>query len=295
VKQDTHTPAKNQEMHEVQQQAHRAATSHWMVLLARFGYVVNGIVYIIIGALAAQLAIGHGGSTTDQRGALRMIYEQPFGKVLLAITALGLLGYALWSFIQAIFDTEGKGRKAKGIIARIGYAVTGISYALLSYGAYQLVVGTGNGGNSSTTTTQNWTAKLLQQPFGVALVVILGLAVIALACFFFYKAYSVNFRSHFNLSGLDPRLSKWAMTSGRLGYGALGVDFLIVGIFLVIAAVQHNPHSAKGLDSALEALLQQPFGPVLLTIVALGFVAYGVYSFVEARYRRIGHEQRFRL
>jgi len=154
-----------------------------------------------------------------------------------------------------------------------------------------MVMGTGSGGNSSSTTTQSWTDQLLQQTFGVVLVIIIGVGVIGLACFFFYKAYSVNFRSHFNLAGLDPRLSKAAMTSGRLGYGALGVDFLIVGIFLIVAALHHDPHSAKGLDTALQALLHQPFGPVLLTIVALGFIAYGVYSFVEARYRRIGREQ----
>jgi hypothetical protein len=292
MKQDTKITNAKQEVrqgaHEAEREARYTATSHWMVVLAKLGYIVNGIVYIIIGGLAAQLAIGHGGATTDQRGALRTIYEQPFGKVIVAIVALGLLGYALWSFAQAIFDTEGKGRKAKGIIARLGYAVTGISYLLLSYGAFQLVLGTGNGGNSSTTTTQNGTARLLQAPFGVALVVILGLAVIGLAGFFFYKAYSVNFRQHFNLSAMAPQWRKWAMFSGRLGYGALGIDFLLVGIFLVVAALQHDPHKAQGLDGALQTLLHQPFGPVLLAIVALGFIAYGIYSFVEARYRRMG-------
>jgi hypothetical protein len=289
--QNTEIEAAKQGMHEAKQQAHHAATGHWMVQLARLGYIVNGVVYIIIGGLAAQLAFGHGGEATDQKGALKTIYAEPFGRIILAIVAVGLVGYALWSFVQAIFDTEGKGKDTKGIIARAGYAVTGISYTLLAFGAFQMVMGTGSGGNSSSTTTQSWTDQLLQQPFGVVLVLIIGVGVIGLACFFFYKAYSVNFRSHFNLAGLDPRLSKAAMTSGRLGYGALGVDFLIVGIFLIVAALHHDPHSAKGLDTALQTLLQQPFGPVLLTIVALGFIAYGVYSFVEARYRRIGREQ----
>jgi len=291
MSQNTEIEAAKQGMREVKQQAHHAATGHWMVLLARLGYIVNGIVYIIIGGLAAQLAFGHGGAATDQKGALKTIYAEPFGRVILAIVAVGLVGYALWSFAQAIFDTERKGKDAKGIIARVGYAITGISYALLAFGAFQMVIGTSSGGNSSSTTTQSWTDQLLQEPFGVVLVIIIGVGVIGLACFFFYKAYSVNFRSHFNLAGLDPRLSKAAMTSGRLGYGALGVDFLIVGIFLIVAALNHDPHSAKGLDTALQTLLHQPFGPVLLTIVALGFIAYGVYSFVEARYRRIGRDQ----
>src|SRR6266571_5148697 len=220
---------------QAERMARTAATGTWMSRLARLGYATKGVVYLIIGGLAAQLAIGHGGSATDQHGALQTIYAQPFGKFLLAIVALGLLGFAVWCFIQAIYDTEGKGRDAKGIIARIGYAVVGVAYGALAFGAYQLVAGTGSGGKSSTTTAQDWTTLLLKQPFGVALVV-----------------------------------------------------FSIIGLFLIVAAFQHNPHQAKGLDSALQTLAHQPFGPVLLGIVALGLIAYGVYSFVEARYRRVG-------
>lgn len=266
----------------------QVATGRWMTRFARFGYAVKGIVYLIIGILAAQLAIGNGGSATDQRGALRMIYQEPFGKVLLIVMAVGLFAFALWSFIQAILDVENKGHDAKGIIARVGYAVTGISYGLLGFGAYQLVVGTGNGGKSSGASTQDWTAQLFKQPFGVALVVLIGLVIIGLAGYMFFRAYSANFRHHFTLSSLDPYVRKAAMFAGRFGHAALGVDFLIVGIFLVIAALQQNPQKVKGLDTALQTLLQQPFGPVLLTIVALGFIAYGVFSFVEARYRHIG-------
>src|SRR5216684_5035067 len=164
-----------EDAHQAEQMARGVATGTWMSRLARLGYATKGVVYLIIGGLAAQLAIGHGGSTTDQYGALHTIYSQPFGKFLLAIVALGLLGFAVWCFIQALFDTEGKGRDAKGIIARIGYAVVCISYAALGFGTYQLLAGSGNAGKSSTTSTQDWTAQLLkQQPFGPALVVLVG-------------------------------------------------------------------------------------------------------------------------
>ena len=136
--------------HQAERMARNAATSRWMSRLARLGYATKGVVYLIIGGLAAQLAIGHGGSATDQRGALQTIYAQPFGKFLLAIVALGLLGFALWCFIQALFDTEGKGRDAKGVIERLGYAMVGVSYGALAFGASQLVTGTGSGGKSST-------------------------------------------------------------------------------------------------------------------------------------------------
>jgi len=276
------------QVNEAKYAADRAAGSKWVTWLARLGYAAKGVVYLIIGGLAAKLAIGQGGATTDQRGALQTIYEQPFGKFLLAVVAIGLLGFALWSFIQAIYDTEGKGRDAKGIIARIGYAAVGVAYAALAFGAYQLVAGTGNVGQSSTTSTQDWTTTLLKLPAGVAIVVIVGLVVLGVALYLFAKAYTAKFQRRLNLAGVSAQLRKFVIFLGRFGYGALGVVFTIVGFFLIVAAIQFNPQKAKGLDTALRELLRLPFGPLLLGIVALGLIAYGVYSFAEARYRRVG-------
>src|SRR2546430_13196611 len=111
-----------------------------MALLARLGYAIKGVVYLIIGFLAVQLAVGVGGKATDQRGAIQTISALPLGKFLLVVVTIGLVGFALWCFIQALFDTEGKGRKAKGIIARIGYAGIGVAYALLAFGTLQVVI-----------------------------------------------------------------------------------------------------------------------------------------------------------
>jgi len=276
------------QVNEAKYAANRAANSKWVTWLARLGYAVKGVVYLIIGGLAAQLASGQGGAATDQRGALQTIYERPFGKFLLAVVAIGLLGFALWSFIQAIYDTEGKGRDAKGIIARLGYAAVGVAYAALAFGAYQLVAGTGNVGQGSTASTQDWTTTLLKLPAGVALVVIVGLVVLGVALYLFAKAYTAKFQRRLNLAGVSAQLRKFVIFLGRFGYGALGVVFTIVGFFLIVAAIQFNPQKAKGLDSALKELLHLPFGPLLLGIVALGLIAYGVYSFAEARYRRVG-------
>lgn len=276
------------EVNQAKTVVHGAAMSRTMTMLARLGYAVKGVVYLIIGALAAELAAGRGGATTDQKGALQTIYEQPFGKFLLVVVGIGLVGFALWSFIQAIYDTEGKGRQAKGIVARIGYAVVGLGYLLLSFGAFQLVMGTGSAGQSSTASTQDWTARLLKLPFGVALVIIVGLVIVGVACYLYAKAWTAKFQRRLNLSGLNAQLRKAMIFLGRFGYAALGVVFTIIGIFMVVAALQHNPGQAKGLDTALKELLHQPFGLLLLGIVALGLVAYGVYSFVEARYRLVG-------
>lgn len=268
--------------------AHDAASSRWMTLLARLGYAIKGVVYLIIGILALQLVFGSGGSTTDQRGAIERISALPFGKFLLIIVAIGLFGFALWSFIQAIYDTEGQGGDAKGIVARVGYAIVGLSYGSLGYAALQIVMGSGSNVKSSTTSTQDWTSTLLRQPFGQALVVILGLIVLGVACYLYYKAYAAKFQRRLYLTDVAAQNRKLVITIGRVGYAALGVVFTIVGLLLIVAAAQNNASKAVGLDGALLQLQQQSFGPILLAIVALGLIAYGVYSFVEARYRRIG-------
>ena len=149
--------------------------------------------------------------------------------------------------------------------------------------------GTGNGGQSSTVKTQDWTAKLLDLPFGRVLVILVGLIVLAVAGYLYYKAYSANFQQRLSLTGLGAQMKKGAIALGRVGYAALGVVFTVISIFLIVAAFQHNASKAVGLDGALKDLAHQPFGLILLGIVALGLIAYGLYSFVEARYRRIGN------
>jgi Domain of Unknown Function (DUF1206) len=285
---NVHVP---ENMQDAGRKAQSAATSHWMTMLARLGYAVKGVVYLMIGILAVQLAVGKGGEATDQRGAIHVIYDQPFGRFLLVVVAIGLIGFALWCFIQALFDTEGKGNKAKGILARVGYAIVGISYGLLGIGTIQLLAGTGNGGRSSTASAQNWTGMVLKYGIGVALIVLIGLIVIGVAAYMFYRAYSAKFQQKLSLQRVNEQVRKGLILLGRFGYAALGVVFCIIGIFLIVAALQHNPGDAKGLDSALQVVLQEPFGTFLLAIVALGLIAYGAYSFVEARYRRIaGHK-----
>lgn len=267
--------------------ARRAATSQPVIWLARLGYAARGIVYLIIGGLAIKLATGFGGKITDQHGALQAISQEPFGKFLLVIVVIGLVGYALWKFIEAFFDTDSVGTRAKGMVSRVGDVATGIAYALLALGAISIITGSGNGGKSSNASTQDWTAKLLHNPFGVFLVVVIGLIVIAVAAYLFYRAYAADFRKRLNLSSLSPQWRNWAILSGRFGYAALGVVYGIVGIFLIVAAVKNNASQAKGLSGALQVLIHQPFGPVLLAVVALGLIAYGIFSFVQARYRRM--------
>jgi hypothetical protein len=268
--------------------ARNAATSRWMTALARLGYACKGVVYLLVGVFAVQLALGDGGRAPDNTAALQAIYAQPFGKFLLIVVMIGLCGFALWSLIQALFDTEGKGRNVKGSIARLGYAGVAVAYAALAFGAFHLITGSGSSGKSSDATAQDWTARLLNQHFGVALVVVAGVVAFGVAFTLFQKAYKATFRQKLRVAALRPQIRQAIFIVGRSGYAAIGVVAALIGIFLIVAALQHNPGEAKGLGGALVSLLHQPFGPLLLGIVAVGLLAYGVYSFVEARYRRLG-------
>jgi membrane-associated phospholipid phosphatase len=267
--------------------ARRAADSEPVKLLARFGFGAKGIVYLIIGGLALATALGVGGALTDQNGATHVIYQQPFGAFLLIVSAIGWLGYALWCSIEAALDTENKGTDAKGVVTRVGYGAVGVIYTGLALVALGLATGKGNGGQSSNSEAQDWTARLLGYPGGVALVVLVGLVVLGIAGVLFYRAYSADFRQQLQFGKTPAEAGKGIVILGRVGYSALGIVFTIIGIFFIVAALQHNPSQARGLSGALGALLQEPFGHLLLALVALGLVAYGVYSLAQARVRRV--------
>lgn len=252
--------------------------------LARFGYVAKGVVYVIIGALAVMTAVGAGGSIEDSSGAIETIAQQPFGRILVGLTALGLMGYVIWRAVQVIMDTEDKGTDTKGILARIGFLVSGITYAGLAFLAGRMALGGGGSGGDSS--KQALTAKLMSQPFGLWLVGAVGLIVIGVGLFHFYQAYKAKFMQEYKSGEMSVTQRHWAKRLGQFGLSAHGVTFCIIGGFFIVAARQADPNEAKGLSGALSTLARQPYGPWLLGGVALGLVAYGVYCFSRARYRQ---------
>lgn len=257
----------------------------WVEKLARLGYAAKGIVYAIVGVLAVQAALDSGGKTTDTKGALGTIAAQPFGKFLLVLMTIGLIGYVVWCFVRAIQDPEHKGDDPKGLATRLGYAGAGFGYGGLALSAIQLIrgAGGGSGGNSK----QDWTARLLAQPFGQWLVGLAGALVIGIGFYKMYKAYKAKFRKQMKLQEMSPTEETWATRIGRFGEAARGIVFVIIGFFLIQAARQYDPSEVRGLDGALQSLSRQPYGPWLLGIVALGLIAYGIHMGVQARYRRI--------
>jgi hypothetical protein len=261
------------------------AARPWIERLARFGYAAKGVVYVLIGALAA-LGAYKGGEPTDSRGALTHIVRQPYGRVMLGVIAAGLAAYALWRLVQALRDTEDKGSDLKGLSIRFGYACIGVVYAGLSYSAVRLILGH-DAGKGSDQTSKEWTATFFALPLGRWLVGLAGLGVIGFGLYQCYKAFTAKFCEKWKRHEMSERARSLAMRAGQVGLTARGVVFAIIGIFLIQAALRARAEEARGLSGALYALEQQPYGPYVLGAVALGLVAYGLYMFVEARYRRM--------
>jgi hypothetical protein len=258
----------------------------WVERLARVGYAAKGLVYVLIGGLAARAALGTGGRTTDSSGALTAIGRSTFGTLTLGLVALGLLGYAAWRVIAAATDAEGKGNDAKGMASRAAGAARGLLYVGLALQAVRLMRGgaSGSGGDSRA---EDWTARLMAAPFGRWLVAAAALGVIAYAFYQLYRAYASKVRKHLDIGRLSAEAQRLVVAVGRFGIGARGVVFLVIGWFLLRAARQADASQASGMGEALRTLERQPYGKWLLALVGLGFVSYGVYEFVNARYRKI--------
>ncbi len=263
--------------------ARATSNRRWIERLARFGFAARGLVYILVGVLAAEAA-AVGGRATDAQGAIRAIGQQQFGTVFLLVLALGLAAYAVWRFAQAWLDLEGKGTDVQALATRASFVVSGLGHAALALSAASLAIGL-HGGRSNAVRT--WVTRLLSAPYGRWVVAAVGLAVIGSGVYQFYKAYTALFENDLLTSEMSADARLWSRRVGRAGLTARGVTFGVIGWFLLRAGLDANAHEARGVAGALRLLGRQDEGHWLLFVVAVGLAAYGLSSLVDARYRRI--------
>ena len=249
--------------------------------LSRAGFVARGLIYGIIGVLALRLAVGHGGRTTNQQGALHTVANQPLGKALLTLLAIGLGGYALWRFARAAIGHGPEGTDSK--LDRVTALASGIVYASFCIAAVRIL--TGSKGSSSTPKTAS--RDVFGWPAGIWIVGAAGLIVIGVGLYQGYRGITRDFLKDSKTEQMSPRTKRWISRLGLIGHLSRMVVFTLVGVFLVKAAVDYNPRAAIGLDGALAKLQHNSLGPLLLGVVALGLIAFALYSFSDARYRRI--------
>jgi Domain of Unknown Function (DUF1206) len=277
------TPHKTSYVHQARRTGEKVERTPAFEALSRAGFVARGVIYGVIGILAVKLAIGAGGKTTNQSGALKTIAEQPFGKVLLILVAIGLAGYSLWRLTRALLG-HGPEDTDSGF-DRVAALASGVAYGLICAIAVGILLGAG--GSSDSGNPKHPTAGILGWPAGTWIVGIGGAILCGVAAYQGYRGISRDFLDDSKTEEMSPGVRKWITWIGTFGHLARMVVFGLVGIFVIKAAVDYNPNKAVGLDGALAKLAHQSYGSYLLGIVAAGLIAFAVYSLSDARYRRI--------
>ncbi|ROQ66444.1 uncharacterized protein DUF1206 [Streptomyces sp. 840.1] len=270
--------------------ARRAGNGSAVEAAGRAGFVARGVIYFLVGVLALRIAFndtgGSGGKTADRGGALSEIAQKPFGSVLLWVLGVALAGMALWRLSEAAFGAAGPdGQKATKRLASAGRAVF---YGFVSYSVLMFAAGDrGSGSGSSDAQSQDVTAKALDLPGGRWLVGAVGVGVAGAGLWIAGRAALRKFHKHLRMGEMSRTERRAVDITGVFGGVSRGLVFAVAGGFAVAAAVKARSGEAKGMDDTLRSLSTTPAGPWLLALIAVGLAAFGLFSFANARRRRI--------
>jgi hypothetical protein len=265
-----------------------APPPEWVKRFARIGLTAKGIVYCLAGALAFMAAFEIGNSSdqnASKSGVFQFILEQPFGRILLALVALGLCCYTFWRIIEAVKDTNNKGTDAKGIAVRLRYLFSGLVYGSLAFLAAKLVLGSGGGGNGDSRETL--ARELLHQPFGQWLVGAVALGTMANGIYQLYYGLSGKYKKHVQQARMQHDAEAMLIRTGKIGYIARGIVWLLIGYLFLQAALHANAEQAGGTKSAFSFLESTSYGSYMLGAVALGLICYGIFMFMRAKYEQV--------
>ena len=263
----------------------QAAGNSQLELLERLGYVVRGLLYAVMGILVLRIAVGiGGGQATDLSGSMVFLIGNPFGKLVLIVVIVGLAAYSVWGFIRAIYDPLHRGSNASGYMARLGFVSSALSYLAIVVFALQILAGSSTATGDST---QKTIASVLTHPAGGWLTILIGLIAIGVAVGQFIESYRATFARDLKGAEMSASERNIAVKLGRFGMFARGVTFLVIGWFLIQAGMHNDASQAQGFGGAFLFLLNQPFGHILVGVIALGFIALGLHSFACARWVKL--------
>jgi Domain of Unknown Function (DUF1206) len=261
--------------------ARRATGSPAAHALARAGLTARGIIYVLIGWVAVLVALGYGTHEADQQGALQLLAGKPYGSVSLWLLGIGFAAYALWRLSEAAYGVPGTGNGAGPRLKSLARAVV---YAGLAYLTFEVLSGRRG---SQARQQQDVTARAMQHPGGRWLVGIIGLAIVLIGLVMISEGLRRKFMKYLRTSQMGPTTRRAVRILGTVGTVARGLVVALAGILVIDAAITHSPAKSRGIDQALLTLRNEPFGPVLLGLAALGLIVFGVYGLCEARWRRV--------
>lgn len=250
-------------------------------LMARAGYGARGVVFLMVAALA--LFSGFAGAEPDTNSALETLLQQPFGRIWIGLIGLGLAGFVVWRLAQSLANADGQDDDAKGYAIRAALFGSAITYAGLAMTSIlmALQMSNGSGGSGGEEGIAAW---VMSQPFGRYLAGIIGIGFIIGGIVTAMKGIKRSFGRYLEL---DAEKNSPAVLISIYGLVARGVVFGIIGVLFLYAAFNVDPEQAGGMAEAMAWLRELPFGGIIYAVVAVGLAAFGIYNFVEARYRRI--------
>lgn len=259
--------------------ARDAHNSEWMDRAARAGLVAYAVVYLMIGWLAVQLALGDRQGKPSSSGAMHELAQQPFGDVLIWLVSIGMFLLVLWKVLDAAFGHREEQDAGKRTRARLTSAGKAVVYAAIGLSGLRVATGSGSSGKG-----KSWTASLMDVTGGELLVGLAGLSVVGYGGYQIYRAWTGDFADKLDAEGRSGSTGTAYLAFGKAGYTARGIAFMIVGGLIVYGAATHDASKSGGLDQALFKVLDQPFGPVLLSLLGVGLACYGVFTLARARH-----------
>ena len=271
-----------QQARRAERTAKQAAESGPIKTLGRVGLIAYGVVHLLVAYLAVRVALG-GGAKADKTGALQAIAEQPAGRLVLWVLTAGLAALTVWQLAEAGWGHQYRRPQRRRTVQRLASLGEAVLAGALAVSAFKTASGKGGKSKGEKAALVD---RIFEWPAGQLLVAAVGLGIVAIAIYLVHRGVNQRFVDDLDLSGAEPHARDAAIRFGQVGWAALGVAYGIIGLLIVYSAVTYDPKKATGMDTALKTLAGQPYGTILLLMVAAGLACFGVYCLFDARYRR---------